>query len=302
MKKRFLLLSSVPFLIIACWWAIVFHIYGLLPDLAQIGVVLAIEAIWLTLLFAHFPKCEPLNPTDCKENLDWVSGSYNRIESFQLKMGIIPEVTRALFGKVEMGHISLEKPWVDSTKAEFGPNAEIILRVRRGEDFVHLQVGRDYVVTRDNSSYRLILKDIRKHKNNDIFEVKSRVSRTKDEMRRSLTWQDKGQRIEINNDYRFSISNFNFTTQAELHKNQKLKSVIHEKARGINYLDRIEEVVTTPFEDLDWKDGREPLSAASQVFLRFIFTELPVGKTTLSFEQYEASSQSTPLVEIGKLF
>lgn len=302
MKKHFLFLSSVPFLVIAICWAIVFYIYRLLPDLAQIGVMLAIEAIWLAVLFANFPKCEPLNPTDCKENLDWVSESYNRTDSFQLKMGLIPDVTRVLFREVEVGHISLEKPRVDSTKAEFGANAEIILRLRKGEDFVNLQVGRDYTVARDNSSYQLHLKDIRKYKNNDVFEVKSRVSRTKDEMMRSLSWQDKGQRIEINNDYRFGVSNFNFTTQAELHKNQRLKAVLHEKARGFNYLDRIEQVVTTPFEHLDLKDGSQPLSAASQVFLRFIFTELPGGRTTLSFEQYVASSHSTPMVEIGSLF
>jgi hypothetical protein len=52
----------------------------------------------------------------------------------------------------------------------------------------------------------------------------------------------------------------------------------------LDQVDRIELEVTIPFADQDWSKLKSGIPPSSRLFLRFIFIELPPGKTLIEFE------------------
>lgn len=220
------------------------------------------------------------------EHFDYVSSTYERLDLYQLKLGAVSRITKFLFNTAKIGPINLERPSKGETGTRFSANADISLRLRKGEGYDVLRPETDYHVVRHNASYLITLKNLHEYNNGDFFQTRSLVVRTKDDILKDLDVQDQTNRIEIDNKWGFPVRNFAFTTPADTHKGQKftVRHTHHAAQPGLYQVDRIELAATIPFTDQDWSKIAAGIPSESKLFLRLMFIELPPGKTFIEFQ------------------
>jgi hypothetical protein len=272
---RFRLLIIIV-IVVAVWIAVAY--YHPLPLDREASLGLSVVAISLTVFLANIPKCDQVQLPSLGERFDYVSSTYERSDSYQLKLGVAPSICRFLFDRVRIGPINLEKPSEGEVSARFSGDASISLLLRKGEGYDALQRGHDFDVERQDDRYEITVKNLQKYNSGDLFQARSQVTRTKDDILRKLKWEDRTNLIEINNTWGFPVSNFAFTTLAKPHEGQKVRPV-----HG-GQLDRIELEVSMPFADQDWSKIGAAIPLSSALFLRFIFIELAPGRTLIEFE------------------